>query len=158
MVTCPRLLRPPDFLRGSSSDFSGVARVISSNPDTERKRVPAVMGRNCRMLISALEDREGLALPQDDDRLLPARRGAANPAAHYLAAPHLLGADRDDVHTELLLERVADLVLVRLGMHLEGVLLPRLVRSGGLLGDQRADDRLTKRGHQLSFFFFLAAG
>src|ERR1044072_7683075 len=70
-VRWPRLFRPPDFFIGSSSDFSGVSRVISSNPDTERKRVPAVIGRNCRMLISALEDRKGLALPQNDDRLLP---------------------------------------------------------------------------------------
>ena len=42
----PWLLRPPDFFIGSSSDFSGVSRVISSKPETERNRVPAVTGRN----------------------------------------------------------------------------------------------------------------
>ena len=46
MVTWPLLLRPPETFFFSSSDFSGVLRVISSNPETERKRVPAVMGRN----------------------------------------------------------------------------------------------------------------
>src|SRR4026209_1921756 len=154
MVTCPRLLRPPDFLIGSSSDFSGVARVISSKPDTERKRVPAVMGRNCRMLMLALEDGEGLALLEGDDRLLPARRAAADPPTGHLVAAHLHGTHRRDVHAELQRERVADLVFVGLGMHLEGVLLPRLIRGGALLGDQGPDDRLAERGHQLSFFFF----
>src|ERR671924_41821 len=60
-VRWPRLLRPPSFLIGSSSDFSGVSRVISSNPDTERKRVPAVIGRNWRILISTLEHGDGVA-------------------------------------------------------------------------------------------------
>ena len=46
MVMWPWLLRPPVRLIGSSSDFSGVLRVISSKPETERKRVPAVIGRN----------------------------------------------------------------------------------------------------------------
>ena len=45
-VRWPRLLRPPDFFIGSSSDFSGSARVISSNPETDLKRVAAVIGRN----------------------------------------------------------------------------------------------------------------
>ena len=45
-VKWPWLLRPPDFFIGSSSDFSGVMRVISSNPLTDLKRVAAVIGRN----------------------------------------------------------------------------------------------------------------
>ena len=45
-VRWPWLLRPPDFFIGSSSDFSGVIRVISSNPLTDLKRVAAVIGRN----------------------------------------------------------------------------------------------------------------
>src|SRR5213593_1491680 len=158
IVTWPRLLRPPDFFWGSSSDFSGVPRVISSKPDTERNRVPAVIGRHCRMLISALEDGEGLALLQSDDRLLPAASGPADPPAGHLRAPHLHRAHRSDVDAELLLQRLADLVLVRLRMHLEGVLLPGLVRRGALLGDERADHRVAKRGHQSFSFFFFAAG
>ena len=45
-VRWPMLLRPPVFFIGSSSDFSGVSRVISSNPLTDLKRVAAVIGRN----------------------------------------------------------------------------------------------------------------
>src|SRR5512133_832751 len=76
-VTCPWLLRPPVPLIGSSRDFSGVARVTSSNPETERKRVPAVMGRTCRLLISALEHGDRVAVLERDDRLLPALGRAA---------------------------------------------------------------------------------
>jgi len=42
----PWLSRPPDFLIGSSSDFSGVERVISLKSATVRKRVPYVTGLN----------------------------------------------------------------------------------------------------------------
>ena len=42
----PWLSRPPLFLSGSSSDFSGVVRVISAKSETERKRVPLVTGLN----------------------------------------------------------------------------------------------------------------
>src|SRR5919204_5102751 len=89
-VRWPRLLRPPDFLTGSSSDFSGVSVVISSNPETERNRVPAVMGRNCRMLISTLEHGDRPRLERDD-RLLPAGGGAAGAAAHDFVPAHLHG-------------------------------------------------------------------
>ena len=36
------LSRPPLFLSGAVSDFSGVERVISEKSETERPRVPAV--------------------------------------------------------------------------------------------------------------------
>src|SRR4051812_31036570 len=54
----PWLSRPPDFLRGSVSDFSGVLRVISAKSETLRKRVPLVTGLNWRIPIGrlALED------------------------------------------------------------------------------------------------------
>ena len=42
----PWLSRPPLFLIGSSSDFSGVVRVISEKSETERKRVLLVTGLN----------------------------------------------------------------------------------------------------------------
>src|ERR1041385_3561218 len=113
----PGLFLPPAFFWASSSDFSGVPRVISSNPDTERTRVPGVIGRNWRMLISTLEDGEGLARSEGDDRLLPAAGGPADPPAGHFGAPHLHRAHRGDVDAELLLQRLADLVLVRLRMH-----------------------------------------
>src|SRR5512145_2816870 len=71
LVRWPWLLRPPDCFLGSSSDFSGVERVISSKPETERNRVPDVIGRNCLMLISALEHGDRVAFLEGDDRLLP---------------------------------------------------------------------------------------
>src|ERR671919_1219796 len=125
-VMCPRLFRPPDFFIGSSSDFSGVSRVISSNPDTERNRVAAVMGRNCLMLISALEHGDRVAVLERDDRLLPPGGSAAGATAGDRVAPHLHGANVGDGHTEQHLQCVPDLVLVGFGMHLEGVFLPRL--------------------------------
>jgi len=42
----PWLSRPPLLVSGSTSDFSGSVRVISAKSDTERKRVPFVIGLN----------------------------------------------------------------------------------------------------------------
>jgi hypothetical protein len=42
----PWLSRPPLFVSGSVSDFSGVVRVISEKSETVRKRVPLVTGLN----------------------------------------------------------------------------------------------------------------
>src|SRR2546421_165847 len=53
----PLLLRPPVRRSGSSSDFSGSLFVTSAKSETERNRVPGVIGRNCRMPMSALEQR-----------------------------------------------------------------------------------------------------
>src|SRR6185312_2557188 len=62
LVMWPLLLRPPVRFRGSSSDFSGSVLVISEKSETERNRVAGVIGRNCRIPISALEDLDGVAL------------------------------------------------------------------------------------------------
>src|SRR6476661_8169218 len=146
-VTWPMLLRPPVRFLGSRSDFSGVIRVISSNPETERKRVAAVMGRNCLMLISALEHGDRVAFLEGYDRLLPSGRGAAGPPPHHLVPAHLHRADGRDGYAEELLERRADLVLVGLGVHLEGVDLRRLIRGRALLGHDRPYDRLVQGRH-----------
>src|SRR5688500_15192175 len=108
-VRWPWLLRPPVRFFGSSSDFSGVPRVTSSKPETERKRVPAVMGRNCLMLISALEHGDRVAILERDDRFLPPGCGAPIATARDLAPAHLHGADIGDCHAEQLLERIPDL-------------------------------------------------
>src|ERR671918_1539232 len=92
-VRWPRLFRPPDFFIGSSSDFSGVSRVISSNPDTLRNRVPAVIGRNCLMLISALEYGDRIAVLERDDRLFPAGCRPAGATPGHFMPPHLHGAN-----------------------------------------------------------------
>src|ERR671919_337422 len=153
-VRWPRLFRPPDFFIGSSSDFSGVSRVISSNPDTLRNRVPAVIGRNCRMLISALEHGDRVAVLERDDRLLPPRGGAARATAGDRVAPHLHGSDVRHGDPEQPLERVPDLVLVRPRVHLERVPPPRLVGGRALLGHHRPDDDLVEGGHHFFPFFF----
>jgi hypothetical protein len=46
MAMWPWLSRPPLFVSGSTSDFSGVVRVISLKSATERKRLDAVTGLN----------------------------------------------------------------------------------------------------------------
>src|SRR5678815_1114611 len=151
-VTWPWLLRPPDSLRGSSRLFSGVARVISSNPDTDLNRVAAVMGRNCRMLISALEHGDGIAVLQCDNGLLPARGGAAGLAPHHRVAAHLHGPHAGDRDAKELLQRVPDLELVGQWMDLEGVFLPGLIRDGAFFGHHRTHDNIMQGRHYLSPF------
>src|SRR5689334_12458034 len=57
MAMWPWLSRPPDFLIGSSSDFSGSVVVMSEKSDTERKRVPFVTGLNCLIGIACHPER-----------------------------------------------------------------------------------------------------
>src|SRR3712207_7635854 len=69
----PWLSRPPLFLSGSVSDFSGFVRVISEKSETERKRVPFVTGLNWRIGIvvsSALEHADRVTLAEGHDGLL----------------------------------------------------------------------------------------
>src|SRR5215207_11459735 len=106
------------------------------------------------MLISALEHGDRVAVLERDDGLLPAWRRPAGAAPGDRMAPHLHGADAGGGDPEELLERVADLVLVRQGVHLEGVHLGRLVGGRALLGHHRTDDDLVQRGHYLSPLFF----
>ena len=44
VVMRPRLFRPPFFVSGSSSDFSGSDFVTSSKPDVAMKRRPGLVG------------------------------------------------------------------------------------------------------------------
>src|SRR5919109_1942280 len=123
----PLLLRPPLPRNGSTKDFSGVPFVISSKSDTERKRVAGVTGLNCRMPMLALEHRYGVALLEDDDRLLPRR-----PAPHVTPIALALGAHHQRPHVghghlEQRLDRRADLRLGGFRLHPERVLLARLV-------------------------------
>src|SRR5436190_15203047 len=109
------------------------------------------------MLISALEHGDRVAVLERDHGLLPARRRPAGPAARHRMAAHLHGTDAGHRDAEQFLERVPDLVLIGLGVHLEGVHLARLVGGRALLGHHRADDDLVQGGHYLSPFFFLGA-
>src|SRR5438094_1077862 len=137
LVMWPLLLRPPVRRSGSSSDFSGSVFVTSAKSETERNRVPGVIGRNCRMPISALEHGDRVAFFECDDRLFP-RRATARPARGETAgaAPgtHDQGAHVGHGDLEQRLDRRADLRLGRGRVHAEGVLFAGLVRRRGLLG------------------------
>src|SRR5947209_8349545 len=88
-VLRPRALRPPDFVRPSTSVFSGSVFVISEKSGYETKRSPALVGLGLRIGIGlalleageALEDRDRVALADLDDRLLPLARAPGGPAA-----------------------------------------------------------------------------
>src|SRR3954463_12433369 len=61
-VLRPLALRPPDFLRPSTSDFSGVVLVISAKSEYVTKRRPGLVGLGLRMgmglaLLEPLEAR-----------------------------------------------------------------------------------------------------
>src|SRR3954466_16108327 len=78
-VLRPFELRPPDFLRPSTSDFSGSSLVTSEKSGYETKRRPGLGGLGLRIGIvqlllepgQALEDRDGVARAHLDDGLLP---------------------------------------------------------------------------------------
>src|SRR2546429_5422729 len=146
----PLLLRPPVRRSGSSNDFSGSLFVISAKSETERNRVPGVIGRNCRMPISALEHGDRVACFECDDRLFP-RRATARPARGETAgaAPgtHDQGAHVGHGDLEQRLDRRADLRLGRGRVHAEGVLFAGLVRRRGFLGDDGAHDQTVLVSH-----------
>src|SRR6266705_5508373 len=152
LVMWPLLLRPPVRRSGSSSDFSGSLFVTSAKSETERNRVPGVIGRNCRMPMSALEHGDRVAFFECDDRLLP-RRATARPARRETArtAPgaHHQGAHVGHGDLEQRLDRRADLRLGRGGVHAEGVLFAGLVGRRGFLGDDRAHDQSVLVRHLL---------
>src|SRR6266480_5579353 len=136
LVMWPLLLRPPVRRNGSSNDFSGSVFVTSAKSETERNRVPGVIGRNCRMPISALEHGDRVAFFERDDRLFPGR-ATARPAGRETAgaAPgaHDQGAHVRHSDLEQRLDRRADLWLGRGRVHAVGVLFAGLVCRRGFL-------------------------
>src|SRR6266480_5053612 len=111
LVIWPLLLRPPVRFSGSSSDFSGSVAVISEKSETERKRVAGVIGRNCRMPISALEHLDGVALFESDDRLLPGRPPAGIAPVRFALGAHDQGPHARHGNLEQCLDRRLDLRL-----------------------------------------------
>src|SRR6266480_4998246 len=148
VVMCPLLLRPPDFVSGSTSERSGSVFVTSAKSETDRKRVALVTGLNCRMPISALEDLDRVAFLQRHERFLPR---AAGPRVAPVGAPLRAHHQRAHVghrHLEQRLDRRLDLRLRRFRMALERVRLIRLKGRRGLLGDERAHDHLMELRHR----------
>src|SRR5207249_11654501 len=109
VVMWPLLFRPPDFVSGWVRERSGSVFVTSAKSETERKRVAAVTGLNCRMPISALEHLDRVAFFQRHDRLLPGRPPAGVAAQAAPLGAHHHGADVRDRHLEQRLDRRADL-------------------------------------------------
>src|SRR5438552_13941850 len=151
LVMCPLLLRPPVRFSGSSSDFSGSVLVTSAKSETERNRVAAVTGLNCRMPISALEHRDRVTLLEGHDRLFPgwppARPGDGETAGPPLG-PHDHRADVRHGDLEQRLDRRADLRLGGRGVDMERVFLAGLERRRRLLGDHRPHDHTVQLRHR----------
>src|SRR5579862_9011635 len=97
----PWLSRPPLFFSGSTSDFSGVVRVMTSKSGTDRNRELLVTGLNCRMpMVSALKDLDRVAFLQRHDGLLPARPQAGLRADLPHFPPLLRRPHRRHLHAE----------------------------------------------------------
>src|SRR3954452_3113926 len=104
-VLRPLALRPPDFLRPSTSVRSGVVFVISAKSGYETKRRPGDVGLGLRTgmrlrlleALEALEDRDGLPRRHLDDRLLPRPRAASGGPAALGLGLHRHRADLDDI-------------------------------------------------------------
>src|SRR5690606_217252 len=139
-VTRPWWFRPPVLRNGSVSDFSGPSRVISSNALTARNRVPGVTGLNFLMPMSApLVHVDAFAFRQLDQRLL-VRRTPPQPAADAAKlAPIVHRAHVLHAHAEHRLDRLADLDLVRVPRHDEGVRVTAVRELGRTLRHDRPD-------------------
>src|SRR6266568_1062841 len=147
VVMWPLLLRPPVRFSGSSSDFSGSVFVTSVKSETERNRVAGVIGRNCRMPISALEYLDGVALFEGDDRFLPGRPPAGVPPVRAAFGAHDHGAHAGDGHLEQRLDGRLDLRLACVRMDAERVFLARAVRRRRFLRHDGTDNRAVQIRH-----------
>src|SRR5690606_16150033 len=166
VVMRPELLRPPVLGSGSSSDFSGVDRVISAKSAAGEPGRPGVVGLYLRIdmccsssLADSREDVDRAGLERDDGALGVLALAEAELGSTRLALL-VEGVDRRDLHVEDLLDRELDLGLVRAGVHLEGV-LALVDEVVALLGDNRCENhvaRIFERGaHALTSSVFLAA-
>src|SRR3954447_23305306 len=103
--------------------------------------------------LSSLEDLDGLALGDLHDRLRPALACALDRAAPLRLRLDLEHVHRQDFDAELLLDGLADLRAVRVGVHLERV-LALLDRPIALLGHDRGDDHVVDvDAHEASLLF-----
>src|SRR5512143_2561432 len=143
MVMRPCALRPPERLRGSSSERSGVALVMSVKSATDMPRRPAEVGLYWRVgmaFLRVVEEVDALTLDEGHVGLLPVRpaAGMATDAAHL--AEQVEGADLLDLDLEQRLDGVPDLILVGIAANAEDELIAELADHRALLGDQRRGD------------------
>src|SRR5438552_2215913 len=135
----PRLSRPPVFLRGSVSAFSGRSFVISSKVRWVMKRRPGEVGLKFLSAISLclVEELDHLlALLQDDVGLLPVRAPAHVAALALDLAVHVGDAHLLHLHAEQRLHGLLDLGLGGVAMHLEAQRALGVLEARGLLGDE----------------------
>src|SRR5688572_30326111 len=92
------------------------------------------------MLLRLLEELDALPLGQRDVGLLPCRTPADVPSHAAALAEEARRAHPLDLDAEELLHRLADLDLVRLGLHAQHDLVAGLGNERALLGDDRAAD------------------
>src|SRR3954449_2852896 len=101
--------------------------------------------------LEALEDRDRVAGAHLDDRLLPRPRAAGGEPAALGLGLDGHRAHVDHAHVEERLDGLADLRLVRLGVHAERVLVGR-GEHVALLADDGADDHLRRLHYSLAPF------
>src|SRR6266566_2840211 len=100
-------------------------------------------------IASGLENVDRVARSERDNSLLPMWTASHDlPDAAILAAV-VRGPDAGDRHVEELFDRLSDLSLRRLRVHAERVFPTILIRSRGLLGDDRSDDCSGHGWHRL---------
>src|SRR3954469_21232035 len=105
-VLRPRALRPPLFVRPSTSVFSGRSFVISAKSGYVEKRRPGLVGLGLRIAMSALEglealeDRDRVARGDLPHRLLPRPGAAVDRAPPLRLGLHAHRAHLDDRDVE----------------------------------------------------------
>src|SRR5262245_23358974 len=136
----PLLLRPPERRSGSVSLRSGSFLVSSEKSSVVTKRRPGDVGLYCFIgivvsLLRLLEELDRLlALLQDDEGLLPVGPTAGvAPLALHLAV-HARNPDVLNLALEQRLDRLLDLGLGRVAVHLEHERLLALLEQRRLLG------------------------
>src|SRR5215468_8699076 len=150
----PSALRPPLRRRGSSSERSGSALVMSVKSATDMPLRPAELGLYWRIgmmrFLHVLEEVDALALGERHVGLLPGRAAADVAADAARLAEHVERAHLLDLHLEQRLDGVTDLVLVRVAPHAEHHVVAGLVDQRPLLGDQRGSDDVVHARHALT--------
>src|SRR4051812_43915908 len=126
VVMRPLLFRPPVLCLVSTSDFSGLVLVISSNAGNALKRLVGVSGRK---VLSAMTNQwlgqfDLVALLERDDCLLPIGLMAESGGTLALLLTGVVtGVDRDDRLFEQLLDRLFDLRLIGVRADTEDILV-----------------------------------